>query len=122
MDNREARAMLSAYRTGESFGGDARFEEALLETERDPALAKWWDEEQELDRIIGHKFQGGKIPAELKARLLEPKVTHLPTRPTWPRKIALLAASVVLLAVFFGSWRGLFQPATTLRPSRPLPS
>ena len=118
MDNHEARSILSAYRAGESLGGDARFEDALHEAERDPALAQWWDEEQELDRVIADKFQGGKIPAGLKARLLEPNLIHLPTRASWPRRIALLAASIVLLAVFFGSWRGLFQPANSLADYR----
>ncbi|MBA2241519.1 MAG: hypothetical protein H0W04_01330 [Chthoniobacterales bacterium] len=119
MDNTEARSILSAYRADESYAGDARFEEARKLTEVEPALARWWQEEQELDRLIGLKLEGVAVPAGLRECLLnpEPPVT-VPFRPTWPRKIALLAASIVLLAVFFGSWQGLFQPATSLADYR----
>lgn len=118
MDNQEVRAILSAYRAGESVAGDARFEAARKQAEADPALTQWWKEERELDRLIGQKLEGVAVPAGLKARLLDAERRSMPGRATWSRKITLLAASIVLLAVFFGSWRGLFQPATSLADYR----
>lgn len=118
MDNTKARSILSAYRAGEAHAGDARFEEARKLAEADPALAQWWQEEQEIDRLIGLKLEGVAVPAGLKERLLNEEPPTVTFRPTWPRKITLLAASIVLLAVFFGSWRGLFQPAISLADYR----
>ena len=118
MDNEEARAILSAYRAGESIDDDARFEQAFARTETDPALAQWWEEEQELDRVIGSKLDQIEVPGGLKARILQPQLRSLASRVTWPRKLATLAAAIVLLAVFFGSWQGLFQPATSLADYR----
>ena len=64
------------------------------------------------------KLESVTVPAGLRARLLQPERRTIPHRATWPRKVALLAAAIVLLAVFFGSWRGLFQPATSLADYR----
>ena len=118
MDNQAIRSALSAYRAGESFADASRFEAAHREVRTNPELAEWWKNEQELDRLIGLKLEKVVIPAGLKARLLTAERTAVPNRATWPRKIALLAASIVLLAVFFGSWRGLFQPPSALADYR----
>ena len=118
MDNQAARTVLSAYRAGESFAGEACFEAAHRQANADPELAEWWKHEQELDRLIGLKLENVSVPAGLKARFLKAEQPTVLNRATWPRKIALLAASIVLLAVFFGSWQGLFQPTTTLADYR----
>jgi anti-sigma factor RsiW len=118
MDNREIRSVLSAYRAGEECDEQPRFVEARRELQANPELAEWWKEEQELDRLIGLKLESVPVPAGLKARLLDTEKPSTPIQATWPRRIALLAASIVLLAVFFSSWQGLFQPATTLADYR----
>jgi hypothetical protein len=118
MDNENIRSVLSAYRAGESFADDARFEAAHRQAGSDPELAEWWKDEQEIDRLIALKLENVAAPAGLKARLLKAERPSMPIRATWPRKVALLAASIVLLAVFFGSWQGLFQPATSLADYR----
>ncbi len=112
------RSFLSAYRAGESFADETRFEEAHQQTEADPELAEWWKTEQELDRLIGLKLENIAIPAGLKTRFLQAEEPKTTKRATWPRKIALLAAAIVLLAVFFGSRQGFFQPATSLADYR----
>ena len=112
------RSVLSAYRAGESFADETRFNEAHRQTATDPELAEWWKTEQELDRLIGLKLENIAIPAGLKTRFLQAEQPKTTNRATWPRKIALLAAAIVLLAVFFGSRQGFFQPTTTLADYR----
>ncbi|MEP6936753.1 MAG: hypothetical protein ABI871_01660 [Chthoniobacterales bacterium] len=118
MDKKDIRALLSVYRADELSADDPRFEEARKEAESDPDIARWWAREQELDRIIGEKLQSTPVPAELKAKLMRKNEVAFPTRPTWARKITLLAAAIVLLAVLFSSWRGPFQPAVSLADYR----
>ncbi len=118
MDNQMIRSVLSAYRAGESFADETRFDEAHRQAEADPELAEWWKTEQELDRLIGLKLENIAIPAGLKTRFLQAEQPKTTNRATWPRKIALLAAAIVLLAVFFGSRQGFFQPATSLADYR----
>ena len=118
MDNREVRSVLSAYRAGEECDQEPRFAQARRQLQADPEMADWWKDEQELDRLIGLKLESIPVPAGLKERLLAAETLISRTQVIWPRKIALLAASIVLLAVFFGSWQGLFQPATTLADYR----
>jgi anti-sigma factor RsiW len=118
MDNQTVRSVLSAYRAGEACADEARFAAAHQQASADPELAQWWQDEQELDRLIGSKLENVAIPAGLKARFLKADQPSVPHRATWPRKLALLAAAIALLAVFFGSWRGLFQPSTSLADYR----
>jgi len=118
MDSREVRSVLSAYRVGEECDQEARFAEARRQLQADPELAEWWKDEQELDQLIALKLESVPVSAGLKERLLAAENPSTPSQAAWPRRIALLAASIVLLAVFFGSWQGLFQPATTLADYR----
>ncbi len=118
MDKKDIRSILSAYRTGEFPADDVRFEEARKQAEEDPELARWWAEEQEVDRLIALKLQGAPVAAGLKARLLRPPDTVVQARSPWARRIALLAAAIALLAVLFSSWRGPFQPAVSLADYR----
>ncbi|MDQ6622423.1 MAG: hypothetical protein M3Y86_02910 [Verrucomicrobiota bacterium] len=110
---------MSTYRAGEAPLDEARVQEALRKAEADPALARWWSEEQELDRIVAAKLATTPVPAGLKARLTPTLETKAPmARSTWSRGLLLAAASIVALAAFFGSWRGPFQPAASLADYR----
>ncbi len=119
MDRAEVRLLLSVYRADDSAAGGARLTEALAQVDADPELARWWKEEQEVDRIIASKLATTHVPAGLKARLLsaaEPRPS--PVRPAWSRAVLLAAASIVALAVLFSSWRGPFQPAVSIADFR----
>lgn len=119
MDSGEIRSLLSLYRAGDDELKDPRFDEARERLETDPALARWWAEEQELDRVIASKLQNTHVPVGLKARILERRESVIPFRATtWTRKLTLLAAVIVILAVLFSSWRGVFQPAGALADYR----
>jgi hypothetical protein len=118
MADRSFRETLSIYREGEDECAVARFAEARQQAEADPGLAEWWAQEKELDRIIARKLQDAPVPAGLKARLLRPRESLAPVRSGWARGMALLAAAVVILAVFFSSQRGFFQPEASLADYR----
>lgn len=113
MDKREARSILSAHRAGEGVD-DSRFAEAAQLAAADPELARWWAEEQELDRAIGAKLTSVPAPADLPERLTSREVPLAVSRSSWRRTGLMAAAALVALAVFFGSWRGPFQPAASL--------
>lgn len=117
MDKSEIRAILSAYRAGEPETQDQRFQQAKAEAEADPELTQWWAEQQDFDRIISSKLQSAEVPRDLKTQLTawEKRTVR---RSNWNRGILLAAASIVALAVLFGSWRGPFQPAASLADYR----
>lgn len=117
MNDAEARSILSVYRSGESEAQDARFEEALRLTEANPELARWWAEQQQLDRIITSKLETTNVPSDLKARLTSWEQRAV-RRSAWSRGTMLLAASIIALAVLFSSWKGPFQPAVSLADYR----
>ncbi|MBA3832599.1 MAG: hypothetical protein H0X34_12045 [Chthoniobacterales bacterium] len=119
MDSAEARSLLSLYRADDSAADGARLVEVLGQVKADPELARWWSDEQELDRIIASKLATTHVPAGLKARIIsraEPRPTAI--RPTWSRAPLLAAAAIVALAVLFSSWRGPFQPALSIADYR----
>lgn len=117
MDNSEARSILSLHREGENVDYP-RFAEAQRLAAADPALAAWWKEEQEIDRAIAAKLTAVQIPVGLRERLtMHNRPSPIPQR-NWRRVALLAAAAVLMLAVFFGSWRGPFQPATSLADYR----
>ncbi len=120
MDNKETRALLSVYRAGESSAEEARLLEARAQAEADPELARWWSEEQELDRLISAKLASTHLPAGLRERLASAKTESRPSalRSHWRRTALLAAASIVALAVLFSSWRGPFQPAASMADFR----
>jgi hypothetical protein len=111
----EIRALLSAYRSGEL---EAEFfAEAMREAQNDPELAQWLTNEQEFDRAFARAIAAGEVPAGLKARIMAKTRVNV-YRPVWPRRIALAAAAIIVLAVLFSSWRGLFVPNVSLADYR----
>ena len=117
MDKPEIRAILSAYRSGEPEIDDARVQQAKAAAEADPELARWWAEQQELDHVIAAKLQSAEVPRHLKTQLMAWEQRSV-RRDSWNRGILLAAASIVVLAVLFSSWRGAFQPAVSLAEYR----
>lgn len=119
MHNREARAILSTHRSGEGGIDEARLQEALLKVEADAEMARWWNEDRELDRVIASKLGAMRVPAGLKERITssaERRQTII--RPIWTRAALLAAACIIGMAVLFSSWRGPFQPAASMADYR----
>ncbi len=118
MDNREARALLSLARPDVAGDSTEEIEAARQQAETDPALARWWRDDQEIDRLIAEKLGVTSVPSDLRERCLAAGRPVLSSRSLWPRRLTLVAASIILLAVFFGSWQGFFQPAVSLADYR----
>lgn len=96
---------------------EARFREATAAADADPELAQWWAEEQEFDRVVASKLESAEVPRNLKARLTASE-NRTVRRSNWTRPALLAAASIIALAVLFGSWRGPFQPQASLAEYR----
>lgn len=119
MDSREARSFLGVYRAGE-MDSDARFADAHNLAETDPELARWWAEEQELDRLIAGKMRQAPISEGLKARLIASTAEsgNKIIRRDWQRPLLLAAACFVALAAVLGLWPRHSQPAVTVADYR----
>jgi hypothetical protein len=116
MNKDELRRILSAYRAGDE--NAEFFAEAMREVQKDPELAKWFAEEQEFDLAVARGIGDTNVPAGLKTRILAKGSATKVYERVWPRRIALAAAAIVVLAVFFSSWRGLFVPNVSLADYR----
>ncbi len=109
MDSARAREVLRLYRPGTTDAMDPHMAEALQAIQRDPELAKWFDEHCGNYIAIRSKLKQIEVPADLKRRILlenaaREKVSAFPSLATW------LAAASVLVLVAVGVWR-MVQPA-----------
>ncbi len=118
MDNSQARALLGLWRRPEDNDADPQLAEARQLSENDHALRQHWLDERQLDQAIAGKLEATSIPADLRARLLESRTVVRHRGFRWSRALAYAAAAVVVLGVFFSSWRGPFQPNVSLADYR----
>lgn len=107
MIREEVQFILGAYRPNSEDAHDPQFQEALELARRDPELARWFADEQSLDRAFSAKIRGRPVPADLAAQLLLARATA--RRASWWRSPVWLAAAacLALLLVVAGSW---FRP------------
>jgi hypothetical protein len=102
MTRETAKFILRAYRLDGQDQSDPQFAEALEMAQRDPELARWFAEEQEVDRRLARSFGSFPTPPDLAAQLLAvQKVVVVPfwqRRPVW---LAAAAAIVMLLGLVF---------------------
>ena len=117
MDKNEARSFLSVHRPGEN-SSDERMAEAEKLAASDPELARWWKEDQELDRAIAGALAAAPVPSDLRARLISPSVARPLRRTSWRRPALLAAAAIITLAAIFGFWRGPFGSNASLASYR----
>ena len=100
MDNEQAKCILRACRDTD----EPLVAEALEFARRDPALARWLEQERALDAAIADKLRSLPTPAGLKASILAAaKAAPLPVR-TSRRTILTAAALIVLIAVGLAIW------------------
>lgn len=62
--------ILQSFRRGTSDENDPFFREALAELSNDPALAEWFQAEQEFDAVMADKFRDVPVETAVKKRLL----------------------------------------------------
>ncbi len=95
MNREEAQFILGAYRPNSEDARDPQFREALELARRDPELARWFAQEQALDRAFSAKIRSRPVSPELKAQLLLVRTTAR-RRPVWWRRPAWLAVAAGL--------------------------
>lgn len=111
MNREEAQFILGAYRPNTADALDPQFQAALALAQLDPVLARWFAEEQALDRAFAAKIRARPIPADLKAQLLLARAT-IRHRPWWrqPAWLAAAAGFAVLLGVTTAMFRHRADP------------
>lgn len=108
MDEQQARLILQAYRPGGEDKGDPHFDEALQEAARNPALARWFAEEQAFDRAMKTHLDSVPAPFGLRTRILAQTTPRASSRKmSWAVGLATVAASLFLIAQLIGLWRSL---------------
>jgi hypothetical protein len=118
MNRDDIRRILSVDRPGGQDAADPLIAAAREAAQKDPELARWFEEEREFDRTFGEALRGIPAPAGLQTRIMAMGSGRMTQRNLWARRIGLAAAAVVVLVAFFSSWQGPFQPAVSLADFR----
>ncbi|MCI0541761.1 MAG: hypothetical protein L0Z50_41720, partial [Verrucomicrobiales bacterium] len=66
MNREEAKYLLRAYRVSGQDASDPQFREALEMLKIDPELARWFAQEQAVDRKLAEKIGSFPVPTDLK--------------------------------------------------------
>jgi hypothetical protein len=116
MTEEEARLILQCYRPGDLDRDDSHFAEALREVEKNPAMARWFEEEQAFDRAIAAHLKELPAPFGLKTRILAE--ANPSTATPGPRRWSLVTALAAVAALLFLC----AQVVSLFRPSPPAQS
>lgn len=98
MTSEEAKQILAVYRP-ELDAEDPHFAEALLQTQRDPALKDWLEKQAALYTVLRQRLKESAVPPDLLQRIL-----HTQPVPTWQYRLLPLAASILILAGVTTFW------------------
>ena len=121
MNKDEIRKILASVRPGGQDAADPLVASAKESAQKDPELARWFEEQQEFDRKFAEVVDEIPIPAGLQTRIMAAGAsgrTRIRQGSLWPRRIGWAAAAIVVLVALFSSWRGLFQPVVSLADFR----
>ena len=102
MKSEEAKRLLEVFRPGGADMDDPRFVEALRQTERDPGLGRWFEEQRRFDSQFVEGLKTISVPADLQDAILTGRKVVSPSLWQNWRVRAAVAASVVFLAVAGG--------------------
>ncbi|MGH7956736.1 MAG: hypothetical protein ACREH8_06965, partial [Opitutaceae bacterium] len=112
MTREEAQFILQAYRPNSEDAHDPQFADALALARQDPALGRWFADEQAMDAAFAAKLRARPTPTDLKAQLLLARATIL-NRPWWRQPVWLAAAASVALLLGLAGWRVRFDSVDT---------
>jgi len=98
MNSQQAKSILEVWRAGGPAASQAEVTAALRQLERDPELARWFDDQRAFDSTMTSALKEIPVPLALKESILAENV--LVRVPFWQQSSArlALAASVLLLA------------------------
>lgn len=110
MKNQDAQFILSGYRPGGQDASDPAFAEALEQAKRDPALGKWFAEQQAHAAAVSAKLKEIAPPAHLRAAVLAGSSLAQPAvRSRWLRPALIGAAAAAVV----------FAGLVTVMPAKP---
>jgi hypothetical protein len=99
MDNREAKFILTAYRSGGQDARDSRFTEALEQARRDPILERWFSESIAFDTAMTEKLRAIEAPPDLRENILAGVKVSRPLRWSKPFIKWAIAAALISMAI-----------------------
>ncbi|MBV8815361.1 MAG: hypothetical protein JO271_12795 [Verrucomicrobia bacterium] len=94
MTREAAKEILSAFRSVEQDGADPAFLEALEVQSRDPEVKKWFEEQNEIDRMLREKLTQISPPEQLHFQILG-RIRRERARVLPPAWLALAAVLVI---------------------------
>jgi hypothetical protein len=102
MNNEEAKFILQGYRPNGTDAGDAAFQAALEQVQRDPALREWFARQQAFDAAVSAKLNTVPVPAGLREAILAGARVTAPvqTDTSWWRSPVWLAAAASVAVIF----------------------
>jgi hypothetical protein len=118
MNKDEIRKILAIVRPGGQDAADPLVASAKESAQKDPELARWFEEQQEFDRKFAEALGEIPIPLGLQTRIMATASERIRQRSLWPRRIGWAAAAIAVLVTLFSFSRGLFQPAVSLADFR----
>lgn len=99
MNSEEAKRVLEVFRASGADMSDPRFTEALLQTERDPELGRWFEDQRRFDHIVVEGLKTIAVPSDLRDKIVaERKVVRLGSWARWRTRAALAASFAILAA------------------------
>src|SRR5256885_14129897 len=111
MNKDEIRKILALVRLGGQDADDPLIASAKESAQRDPELARWFEEQQEFDRKFAEAVGEIPVPAGLQTRIMSIARERIRQRSLWPRRIGRAAALIAVLAGLVSCLRGLFLTA-----------
>lgn len=97
MNSEEAKRVLEMFRASGADMEDPRFAEALLQTERDPELGRWFEEQRRFDQSFVDGVKTIPVPQDLRDSILaQRKVVRLSHWARWRARAAVAACFAVL--------------------------
>lgn len=109
MNNQEAKFILSGYRPNGRDAGDARFCDAIKQSQLDPALGAWFAREQAHDGTVAAKLREIAPPPGLREAILagarvSGAAKPRKAAPRWTLWLGMAAAVVLLAGVTATLW------------------
>jgi hypothetical protein len=118
MNKDEIRKILAIVRPGGQDAADPLVASAKESAQRDPELARWFEEQQEFDRKFAEAVGEIPVPLGLQTRIMATVSERVRQRSIWPRRIGWAAAAIAVLVALFSSSRALFPPVVSLADFR----
>lgn len=101
MTENEAKEILKLYRPGTADAEDPSFAEAIVLSERDGELKKWFAGHCALYSALRAKFKQIAVPEGLKEQIIAERKVRTTAAPLWQKAVVLVGAVAALALIVF---------------------